>query len=383
MQNTKPPLVRLTRARVSLLIDHPFYGSLASQLPNQLDSSIPTACTNGEWIKWNPDFVASLTDEELKAVVVHEVMHVANGHTWRRGARDHQAWNISCDLAINHIIAQAGFKLPKCGLVPSKAQEGKSAEALYAAPKGKKDGQKPGNGVGGNGKPLPGQGDPGGCGEVQDAPGGQTGKAEQEAKWKVAVVQAATQAKLQGKLPAGIERMVEELVTPKVPWSVVLRDFVERTARNDYNWSRPNVRFAGAGVILPTLISEELPEIVVAVDTSGSIGGKELDQFASEISAVLGAYETTIRVVYADAEVAHHHTVTRADLPLKLEPKGGGGTDFRPVFDWIEKEHLSPACTVYLTDLMGSFPTHAPEYPVLWVTTHPGTAPWGETIQMN
>jgi predicted metal-dependent peptidase len=403
----KSPSDRLTRAKVSLLLDHPFFGTLATRLTNVMDPTVETACTNGKVIKWSPRFLATLTDVEVRAVLAHEVMHVAYGHTWRRGTRDATAWNISTDLAINHIITEADLKLPACALFPTPSQANKSAETLYAAPKPAQpqNGGKPQPGQGQDkGQPQPGPGqpaktpskadaqhaqplqpatDPGGCGGVEDAPDGETGALEQEAEWKVAIAQAAMAAKSQGKLPGSLARMVEEIVNPRVAWEVILRDFVERTARNDYNWSQPNRRYLSRGIILPSLISEELPAIVVAIDTSGSIGKAELDQFAAEVSAVLGAYETTIHIVYCDAWVTHTHTVTRAELPLTLEPKGGGGTDFRPVFRWIEEQQLTPAALVYLTDLMGTFPPETPEYPVLWVATTDQVAPMGETIQMN
>lgn len=421
---------RLIKARSILLMDQTFFGELSLRLPNVMDPKIDTACTNGERIRWNPKYLDNLSDPELRTVIAHEVLHVTNQHIWRRNGRDLEAWNIACDMAINHILVEAGFTMPKGALLPPKGMQGRAAEDYYQAAMEQKKQQQSAQQQPGQGKPQPkpsqtggsgsntpepaqpsssgqpgnqdeaksgagtgdGQGgegaqqsapDPGQCGGLEDAPGDPDERSTQQKEWVVAVAQAAESAKSQGTLPGSLQRLVDKIVNPQVPWEVLLRDFVERSARNDYSWTQPNRRYVQQGIILPTLISEELPEVVVAVDTSGSIGANDLSRFATEISAVLGAYETTIHVLYADARVAGHETLTRADLPLKLHPCGGGGTDFRPVFEWVEQQGMTPACVIYLTDGYGSFPQAEPEYPTMWVMTTSVKAPWGVTVRMG
>ena len=383
---------RLTRARVQLVLDHCFFGSLSVKLTNEFDPAIPTACTNGQRIRWNPTFLEGLSDAEVAGVMIHEILHVANGHQWRRDGREMGNWNIACDIAINPIVEAEHMTLPKGAIMPDPSQVNQAAEAIYATLPPSLDGTKgqPGGGDGAEGNDSTENGnvvgnDPGGCGEVEDAPGGPEGAQEQKQEWEVAVAQAAAAAKSQGLLPAHIQRLVDSILDPKIPWSVMLRDFVERTARNDYNWAVPNRRYLQSGIILPSLVSEELPAIVIAVDTSGSIGQAELDAFASEVTGVLGAYETTIHIVYCDAAVAHTETLTRADLPIKLKPHGGGGTDFRPVFEWVSKQGLTPAALVYLTDGYGTFPAKAADYPTMWVMTTDQKAPahLGQTVRMQ
>lgn len=444
---------KIIRARTLLVLDHPFFGTLALRMVPTPDQNIKTLCTNGKTLKYNPDFVMETSDLHLKAMLAHEVMHVANGHTWRRGNRDKTMWNKAGDYAINHLLISAGLHLPTGALVD--ASLGASAEQVYSKlmaeqeqqpqpqPGDKSDGQgqpqpdggapsqsQPGQGEGQgdqSGNPTPSKGggkgqnnptgqsqpedgvdgggqdenptegnpegqgqdqepvqDPGGCGAVDDAPVDE--KTEQEAEWRVAVSQAAQLARSQGCMPASLERMVQAIVYTKVPWTVLLRDFVERTARNDYNWSRANVRFMGQGVILPTLINDEIPTLVIAVDTSGSIDDNTLAQFSEEVSTILGVFETTIHVVYCDAKVQGTEEYTRADLPLHLQNKGGGGTDFRPPFQWVEEQGITPACLIYLTDLYGDFPTEEPDYPVMWVTVDEGNVrrvPFGEVAKLG
>ncbi len=414
---------RLTRARILLLLDQPFWGTLALRMPLEEDPEVETLATNGVRVRYNPEFIDTLSDPEVQAVLAHEVAHVAHGHCWRKGNREHEAWNEAADYAINSVLTQAGFHLPK-GALLDPALTG-SAEAIYekrtrqnaqqgaqptcATGSGQGRGQKPTQGQELGKKETPGTRtqdgaknpagpeqpsgsgsdkgfevpDPGRCGAVEDPPS-EGCTADLEAEWKVAVVQAAMAAGSQGFIPGDLRRMIDEIVNPKVPWTTILRDFVERSARNDYNWSRPNRRYIQQGFMLPSLISEELPEVVIAIDTSGSIRQADLDQFSAEVSAVLSAYETTIRLVWCDARVHKTETLTRADLPLNLKPCGGGGTDFRPVFNWVEQEGLTPACLIYLTDMYGTFPQWEPDYPVLWVrTTEVKAPPWGEAVDLK
>ena len=124
-------------------------------------------------------------------------------------------------------------------------------------------------------------------------------------------------------------------------------------------------------------------DIVIAVDTSGSIGNKELEQFAGETNAIASeAQPESIRVIYCDAALQGVEEFGPSD-PIQLSPRGGGGTDFVPPFRWVEENGIEPKCLVYLTDLCcDSFP-EAPDYPVLWVTESGRAAPFGETVRIG
>ena len=229
----------------------------------------------------------------------------------------------------------------------------------------------------------------GGFGEVVDAADeqGQTAspaeKRRQEHEWGIAAEQALRSAKACGNEPGGIERPVCESRQSQQDWRAILRDFVAATSPSDYRWTPPNRRYIASGLYLPSVERRELGEIVVAVDTSGSIGKRELEQFAGEISAISEETQPeAIHVVYCDAAVQSTQEF-RASEPVRLEPKGGGGTDFRPPFEWVVENDVAPVCLIYLTDLCcDSFP-ETPEYPVLWVTDSRRTAPFGETVRIG
>ena len=146
----------------------------------------------------------------------------------------------------------------------------------------------------------------------------------------------------------------------------------------------PNKRFICQGLYLPSVKSEELQNIVLTIDTSGSINQALLNQFKSEIEAILTEFQTELIVIYCDTTIRKIETFTSNDLPLNLQCPGGGGTDFKPPFEYIEKEGLNPACFIYLTDCQGRFPDHAPDYPVLWVNLiNSEVGPFGETVNVN
>jgi predicted metal-dependent peptidase len=430
--------LKLTRARVQLLLQQPFFATLCLRL-NLIPAPVPTMATNGKVIYYNPAFVDSLTPEEVQGVLAHEVMHCALAHHCRRGQRARRLWNKAADYAINPIVLENGLTLPAGALVKAE-YEGLSAEEIYSRlveessgggspqsqPQSSSGGssatgpQPPSQAKSGDGNsqsespqgssPDTGAQDPqvgtpaetsdseddltvprpGGFGEVLDAtddernPASEAETTRQANEWNIAAEQAMRAAKACGHEPAGIDRPLKEARESKQDWRAILREFIAATVPSDYRWNPPNRRFIASGLYLPSVHREGVGKIVIGVDTSGSIGGKELKQFAGEISAISDqAQPELVHVVYCDASVSSTQEFGPSE-PITLEPQGGGGTNFRPVFEWVEKNNVVPACLIYLTDLCCEmYPTSAPPYPVLWVTNSRRTAPFGETLKIT
>ena len=371
-------LEKIIKARTALILDHPFFGVLAMRLKLKETDEYETLTTEGKTLLFNPDFVDEISLQQTIGSLAHIVMHLALGHHWRQGERNNRRWNTATDFTINQNLINTEFDLPD-GYLVSQAYDEMSAEEIYAQlpeEETRKDDSS------GEGEDDEDDGvkdiDPGKCGAVLPIKDKKEAS-ENQAEWKA----ATSQALRIGNLSSEMKREISETLFPPLPWYVLLRDFVERTARNDYSWSRPSPRYFSSGIILPSLISEELPEVAIAIDTSGSIDKEQLTQFASEASAVLEAYNTTVRVIYCDSRVKAEQEFTRADLPLELNPVGGGGTDFKPVFNYIKDNNYSPACLIYLTDLQGRFPDKAPDYPVLWISTEKENkeVPFGDVIE--
>jgi predicted metal-dependent peptidase len=366
--------LKLVQARTNLLMDHEFFGALATRLDLVASERFPTMATDGRSIYYNPAFVEKMTVHETCGVICHEVLHVTQGHCWRRGGREYKAWQRATDLAINPIILNAGLVLPTGGLVNPK-YDGWAAEQIYPLEQ-----QEQEKGGGGQGQDSGNEPDSG-CGEVLDNTGPES--EVERAEWETAVMQAAQAAKAQGKLPAGMERLVEQLGKARVDWKSVMRRFIQQSCKADYTWKKPAVRYLASGLYLPSLYSEAMPPVVDGIDTSGSVENAELAVFEAEQNAIMReVLPEKLYAVYCDAKVQKVDEFERGEV-ITFKPKGGGGTDFRPVFSWVEKEGIDPACLVYLTDGMGTYPEQPPPYPVLWVMTTDVQAPFGEIIKIQ
>jgi predicted metal-dependent peptidase len=226
----------------------------------------------------------------------------------------------------------------------------------------------------------------GGIGQVLDAPlpGEDTPSAEEQAReWSVAVNQAVTLSKQAGKTPAGLARTLEGTAEATVDWRELLRRLWSDTIPADSSWMRPNRRHIWNGIYLPGVVREGVGEIAIAVDCSGSVNGRLLRLFEAEVCSILeGQRPQCVHVLYFDTEV-HKVETYQAGETVHLNPVGGGGTDFGPCFSWLAGHGIQPQTLVFLTDLYGTFPDDAPDYPVLWASTGSRHAPFGSVIPMN
>jgi predicted metal-dependent peptidase len=376
-----------TRARLVLGRDAKsvFFATLLLRLRPETAWDLDTIATDGRVLRYHPPFVTGLSPDELAGVLVHEVMHCALTHPVRRGNRNAENWNVACDLAINPLLLQAGFVLPAGRLLPGEGRyaglpPGKSAEEYYAGlpdPSGSHQQEADAGSM-----PT----DPGGCGQVVDPKHGDPAAARQvESEWQVAVAEAQQTAATWGPLPSGIGRSVARVLSPSADWRRLLRDFVSLQARNDYSWLRPNRRLLAHGLYLPGLQSEELGDVILAVDTSGSIDDQTLGLFASETNGVLAAFECTLTILYHDSRVQAVQKWRSSEGPLVLQPIGGGGTSHACVFEWIDQSGLEPACVICLTDLETEFPATVPSMPVLWAVAGAAGAhpPFGQVVALS
>jgi len=365
---------RISKAKTALILEHPFIGSVALNMPMSIDNSVPTAATNGKRVLFNEEFCNGLSDEELKFLVAHECMHPMLEHNFRRGERDTYKWNQAADYVINKLLTDEGIgKMPEQGLLDDNIykQGGGTSDGIFnLLPDTPQDGQ----GNGGQGQPLD---------SCEDGQGSPAEVSQQQAEWKVKVAQAAQSAKMMGKMSAGLERLVEEILKPKVDWRDVLQRFVVKCRSDQRSWARPNRRFLSQGLYLPSVSGESLGEIAFAVDCSGSIGQDEINQFASEITTVWQDQRPTkVHVIYFDSEVSHYDEFGQDDEPV-VKPHGGGGTAFSPVFKYMTEHGIEPVACIFLTDLCCDDFGDAPDYPVLWVSTHDDKAPFGEVVMME
>lgn len=381
---------KMVKARANLVMGNPFFGTLALRLKMVEDSNIDGMSTDGSVLRYNPKKIAEMPLSKVQGGIAHTVMHPAMMHHTRRGSRDKAKWNKACDYSINSILANAGFDLPE-GKYINPAYAGMTAEHIFSIlPDDPKDDK--GNGGGGGGGGGAGGGDqnqdPGGDGGVDDSPnstnggGSQSQQNHEEAEWKQALAQAAHVAKQAGNMPGDLERMMQELLEPVLPWKDILKRFMTEKCNDDFSWKRGNRRFIAQGLYLPSRTSDDaMGAMVVVIDTSGSIGEKELTEFGSEISDIHKEVRPKeLIVIYCDARVNHVDRFGPEDT-LQFKLHGGGGTDFRPPFKWLEENQIQPRAFAYLTDGYGPFPEREPDFPVIWaINNHDVEPPFGEHL---
>jgi len=404
MTHETPTSLRIQKARTSLILDHPFFGSLLFRLKGRECRSIQTMATDGVSLYYNPDFVETLNAATLAGTLAHEVMHPALHHHVRRSGRDPKRWNVACDFAINPLLVDAGLSLPDGVLIDNRFR-GMSAEQIYNLLESESEseteqdsdheGEDDDSGEEESKDDMSGGGDSneprapvteGGIGQVLDAPppDEETPTIEERAReWDVALNQATAVARQAGKVPAGLHRTLDGAAEAAIDWREMLRRLWSETTPADYSWTRPNRRHIWAGLYLPGVIREGVGEIAIAVDCSGSVNGRQLRLFEAEVRSILeGQRPERVYVLYFDASVQKVETY-EAGQRVDLEPVGGGGTEFGPCFEWLDERGILPQTLVFLTDLYGSFPDSAPAYPVLWASTGGRRAPFGEVIPMH
>ena len=365
--------LRLAKGKTSLVLEHPFIGTIAMNMPFELDFWLPTAGTDGTKVYFNPDFIDTLTDEELKFLIAHECMHPMLEHNYRRFERQHKKWNHAADYVINKLLVDDKIgKMPDVGLYDEQiyADGGGTSDGIYKILPDMPDedgGSGPGNGSG--------------MDVCLDAEGTPAEKAQEAAIWKVKVAQAAQAARMCGKMSANMETLVEEILNPKVDWREVLQRFVVKLKADDRTWARPNRRFIQQGMYLPSRDGEAMGPLVFAVDCSGSCWG-DIPQFANEVRIVHQDHKPlTLHVIYFDTSVSHMDTFSRDD-EFHMEGHGGGGTAFSPIFKEIAELDEEPVACIVLTDLCCDDFGPEPDYPVLWVSNHSDEAPWGQVVKM-
>ena len=375
---------KLEVCKAQCLMDQPFFGTLLCRMPLKERGDIPTFATDGKFIYYNPEFADSLSLDDTKFVLLHEVLHPAFFHCTRRGHRDPRIWNMAGDYVINPILIESGLRPPKDVLYDEK-YSGWTAEKVY-------------DDIIDNAEIISlaeaMNGDIGGTGVFLDASDSEAERAEVESDWNQKLVAAAEAAKHRGKIPGAFEDYIKEFLNPKVPWNDKLRQYARDEVQSDYLWTRPSKRLIADGIYLPSEQPEDgISKAVVVKDTSGSISSypELLQQFGGEISSMLeeGLIEE-MYVLDVDTEVRGVQLLTREDTPLgELGVNGGGGTSFEPAFDWVEENNIYPSLFIYLTDMYGSFPNNPPNYPVIWVA-YGSSAEWyrdqcnfGEIIEVN
>ncbi len=364
-QDQKNKIVeKLITARIGLLLRHPFFGNLATRL-KLVDATdwCGTLATDGRHFYYNNDFVNALTPKECEFGFAHEVLHNVFDHMGRRESRDPKLSNIAADYAANQIL-----KDERIGEVPSFIQifqdnkyRGWSYEQIYEELEKnaiKIDISQLGELLD---EHLDGEGDDG---EGDDGDDEQDGKGKGRPKLtpeekkairdeiKEAMV-AAAQSAGAGKVPAGIQRMIQSFTEPKMDWRQMLRMNIQSIFKSNFSFSRPNRKSMHSGAILPGMMNEETIDVSVCIDMSGSISDSMARDFLSEVKGIMEEYKDFKLDLWCfDTDIYNYQKFTgdTADDINQYECQGGGGTDFDVNFQFMKDNDIQPKKFIMFTD---------------------------------
>lgn len=378
--------------RVRLLLDQPFIGAVLIRLNlvPVVDSRCPTAATDGQNVFVNPDFYLKMSPGERRFLLAHEVWHIVYLHFLRGRGRERDIFNMAADMEINFMLKQERFTVPSSALLPPPKWQRFNAEELYyrllkensaSAPSvfdvhlepGRDD--RPAEDENGDDELL-----------VMDPDYQVDFGSDPESSVREKVVEAAVQyEKQRGDLPGKLKRIVDRFPGGKLHWKELLAQYVTSCFGGSRRWLPPNRRYISSGLYLQSRRDARL-QAILAIDTSGSTIG-DFPLFAGELMNLLnsfGQYELT--VICCDAKIQSVETFS-PENPFdgkKVKFEGCGGTSFKPVFDYVDKNLLDVQILIYFTDGFGDDPKKPP-YPVMWVITPNGEnrIPWGYEVKME
>lgn len=372
---------KVQKAKITLMRDPKFalWSGILMVGRTSVVDNMPTACTNGRDEKYGRKFVATLKEPELNFVVLHENLHKAFRHltTWKKlHDENHRLANAACDYVINlklkdldpqeRTIAMPRFqdgphKGKHMGLVDEKyrGMHAKQVFDLLKEEQKSKGGDKcedDDEGEGGGGDGSPGEGF-----DEHDWDGAKEMTEEDKKVLEREIDQAIRQGvmahqKIAGTGAGGLDRDLLDLLEPKVDWREMLREFVKATchAKDTSSWRRVNRRFLSTGTYMPSMIGEKVGHLVIAVDTSGSVGQEELSGFLTEVRGIAEEVKPSqVDLIYWDSQVAAHEEYTESmvgDIINSTKPRGGGGTSPSCVSEYLKEKDIKPECIIVLTD---------------------------------
>jgi predicted metal-dependent peptidase len=367
------------RARIHLLTHRPFYAYLAMRMRLEWLEDCPggLSATDGDSLFINPVEFIKLPKLQQVTTLVHEILHCASGHLWRRGAREHQQWNMAADIAIDNIIHADSFEpgpweqgrdkwLRSVGLNLTQFN-GQFAEAIYD----QLPAQPPQCGCGGQG----------GC--FKDKSGDDAAsRSEAEARWKANVVAAG---QLAGNAPGAWSELVKAAM-PRPPFHLKLFEYLNRGLGGDTDWASLNRRCMWRGLYLPTETRTVMGRVAWVTDTSGSMSQEQLQKAFGYFRGFRDQHPCVADLICCDYGVASHKTYEEWEpLPSTFEAKGRGGTSFNAPFEMLREKKVEPRVVIYATDGYGHCDVAKPSYPVLWLVIGGDKGfkpPFGEVVSV-
>lgn len=343
---------QLDKAKIHLMANpnSTFITTVLFSLKFSWNNTISTAGTNGITLRINPDWWTTLTLDQQIGLLCHETYHVVFKHMERGEDKDHKKWNAAADFLINLMLNDASFELPPGGLLDEQYRDMSTLEIYNMLP----------DEYGENGE----------ADVMLDIEPFEGTKEEQQAlsdEVTNIIMKAATKAEMTnqaGSIPSEIKRLIDKIKNPVLPWYTILHNYMNTFAKNDYTWKRPNRRFRD--LYLPSLHSEGLDKVSVAIDTSGSVSDSDFAAFLSEIIGIKELLSPrSMEIVDFDTKISNIYEVADDENIANLQFNGWGGTALEPVFEHYAKS--KPDILLIFSDLECRAIEDDPGYPVIWL----------------
>jgi len=393
---------KLTKAKAKLMLEYPYFGTIASAIPLEKNNEILTFTSDGLKMRYNSEYLDRLSVEEVEFVMANGAMHTVLKHHERLNGRTKWLWQTATDYVVNAMLVKNGMQLPEYAYFEEKF-DGLYVEEVYEMLRAEMidnsdhsmeqetqqitDSDETGIENLHMQKEYTPDNNAQETMEEENANEQEEVSSSSEAEelseeMKERLEQIFQKSKRQGNLPKDLEMVVPEYFSHKVDWREFLYGYIASHAKTSYTFTPPNMKFLYRGIYLPSM-SSDLLRVIVAVDTSGSVDETLLSTFLGEISAMMQQYPNyEIDLITADAKIQSVKTFLPGE-PLVYEVSGGGGTDFRPVFDYIERHIDYPTLLLYFTDGDGTYPKEEVFYDVLWVMPEKREVPFGEVIVLE
>ena len=394
------PEDRVTKAHIRIMTSPEFcmFSGVLSIGDITFTKDIPTACTNGRDVMYNPDFIDTMNDKELTFVILHEAIHKVfqHMHMWIRLFKENaRLANIAADYVVNSSILEADphnkrCEMPKDALYDPK-YNGMTTKQIFEL---LKKNPPPQRGQGGSGKSPQCQGSKGSQETLDshDWEGAEKMSAEEKKRTQKQIDQALRQGEvIRGKMSGNVNRGVQELLEPQVNWLEQLREFVVTVSRSkdETSFRRPHRRFIGQDIYMPSMVGNTINKVVIAGDLSGSISKETERTFLTEaIQVCKDVNPKSIDLIWWDSRVQGHEVYMEGEYDTILQrtkPSGGGGTTVGCVNKFIDSEHLEPDVIIILTDGYVEYDWGGDwKYPTLWAITEKRiTSPHGKSIYID
>jgi predicted metal-dependent peptidase len=408
-------LEKIQKAKARLMLEHPYFGTIASSLTLEKSDAIEAFLSDGNILQYNDDYFEAAPLEDVEFALANGAMHTVLRHQKRAGERYDWLWQLATDYTINSMLVRNGLSLPDRANYQDRF-EGMYAEEVYEVLRSEiineelsgdenlkeqahdEQGKSNNDRVSEEGKGTeeneerPRQtaysdakndsGNPEAPAEHREDEEPEMDLEAEERMAREFYEQLFEKMNRQGTLPRDLKLLVPEYFSHRVDWRERLYRYIADHAKSSFTFLPPNMKYLYRGIYLPSL-SSDLLRIVIAIDTSGSIDEKLLAIFLGEVQSITQQYPNyEIDIVTADMNIQSHELFLPGET-LNYEIKGRGGTDFRPVFDYIDRQIDYPTLLIYFTDGLGTFPEDEPSYDLLWVMPEERKVPFGEVVVLG